>query len=247
MKKYHWVKKKRLFFRFIAFWVRRFYRRSEFIGLENIPNEPCVFLGNHSQMHTPVMAECYFPVNKLTWCDAPMFDKKEMKAYAYRVFWGDNPTWFQRFLAKILCPLVAYIMNNADALPVYRDMRVVKTYKFSVDELEKGNSIVILPECPDEHNEIINKLNEYFVDVARFYFKRTAKELYFTPFYYAPKLKKTVIGKPIKFDTTVDIEQERKRICDYTINEISSIAKTLPSHVVIPFNTVPKQQYKKSK
>ncbi len=247
MKKYHWVKKKGLFFRFVAFWIRRFYKRCEFIGLENIPSQPCVFLGNHSHAHTPVMAECYFPVNKLTWCDAPMFDKKEMKAYAYRVFWGDNPKWFHRLAANLLAPVIAYTMNNADALPVYRDMRVVKTYKLSVDELEKGNSIVILPECPTEHNEIINELNQYFVDVARFYFKRTGKQLSFVPFYYASKLKKTVIGKPIVYDGSASIEQERARICDYTIKEITRVAKTLPVHTVVPFNSVPKKEYKKSK
>lgn len=245
--KKNFVKKKGLFFRFLAFWVRRFFHRPEFSGIENIPNEPCVIAGNHCQAHTPIMGECYFPVKKLTWCDAPMFDKKDMKAYAYSVFWGNKPKWYQRLAANILAPLIAYVMKNADALPVYRDMRVVKTYKASVDAMMEGNNVLILPECPDEHNEIINKLNEYFVDVARFYFKRTSKELLFVPMYYAPKIKKAVFGKPIKFDATANIEDERKRICSYIVDEITLMAKEMPTHKVVPFNNVNKKLYKNSK
>ena len=246
-KKFNFVKKKGLFFRFIAFWVRCFYRRCEFIGVENIPNEPCVFVGNHSHMHTPVMAECYFLVKKLTWCDAPMFDKKAFKEYAYRVFWGGKPKWFHKIIAWVLAPLVAYIFKNADALPVYRDMRIVKTYKASVDCFLQGNSVLILPERPEEHNEILNKFNEYFVDVARFYYKSSNKELLFAPMYYAPKLKKTIFGNAIRFNGSASIEEERQRICTYLIEEITRIAKELPVHTVIPYNTMPKKQYKKSK
>ena len=55
---------------------------------------------------------------------------------------------------RLLTPLITNIFNNADALPVYRDMRIVKTYKLSTEALDKGANIVILPECPDEFNEI---------------------------------------------------------------------------------------------
>lgn len=247
MKKFKWIKKKGLFYRFLAFFVRRFFKRCEFLCTENIPDEPCVFAGNHSQTHTPVMGEMYFPVKKLTWCDGPMFDKKEFKLYAYNVFWGGKPKWYQRFGAKILAPLIQYIFRHADALPVYRDMRVVKTYKASVDAFLEGNSVLILPECPEEHNEIINKFNEQFVDVARFYHKKTGKEVLFVPLYYAPKIRKAIFGKAIRFDASATIEDERKRICDYIIAEITRIAKELPVHTVIPFNAVDKKLYKKSK
>ena len=56
-----------------------------------------------------------------------------------------------------------------------------------------------------------------------------------------------VFGKPIRFDSKNSIDEERKRICAYLMDEITKIAKTLPRHVVVPFNNVDKSQYKYSK
>lgn len=240
-------KKKGLFFRFCVWWVKLFYKKSEYIGLENIPNEPCIITGNHSKAHGPVNAEFYFPTKKLIWCDGPMMYRKEFPEYAYNNFWGGKPNFFCKIGAHLLAPLITYYFRNADALPVYRDMRIMKTYKASTDALEAGVNIVILPECPEPHNEITNKLNEYFVDVARFYYKRTGKELQFLPMYYAVGIKKVIFGKPIKFDSTAPIEEQRKVICEYLMAETTAIAKSLPVHKVIPFNNVPKKQYKNSK
>jgi hypothetical protein len=193
------------------------------------------------------MCELYFPAKSLTWCDAPMFDKKELKKYAYQTFWGGKPKWFERFYITLLAPIVAYVINNADALPVYRDMRVAKTYSQSIKALKSGVNITVLPECPTEHNEIVNDFNRYFVDVARLYYKSTGKNLLFVHAYYAPSIRKTIIGKPVRFDANESIEKERNRICDYLMSEITFIAKQLECHTVVPFNNVSKKQYKKSK
>lgn len=249
MKKYKYIKtkKKGLFFRFIVWIIGLFYKGSEIIWQENIPDEPCIFIGNHAQAHGPINAERYFPVKKLIWCDGPMMVRKEFPEYAYNNFWGGKPNAFQRAFAHILAPLITYVFKNADALPVYRDMRIVKTYKASVDALEQGINVVILPECPEPYNEITNQFNEYFVDTARLYYKRTGKELLFTPFYHSKYLKKTVFGKPIRFDGANLIENERKRVCTYLMDEVTRLAKSLPVHKVIPFNTVDKKEYKNSK
>lgn len=246
-KKQTTYKKKGLLFKFIAIFVKMYCKKSEFIGLENLPNEPCVIAGNHSKMYGPINAELYFPVKKLIWCDGPMMSRKEFPKYAYDNFCGGKPNFFQKTLAHLIAPLIAYIFRTADALPVYRDMRIMQTYKQSTEALKNGAHVIILPECPEEHNEIVNKLNEYFVDVARFYYKHEKKELSFVPMYYSFELKKTLIGKPIKFNSQENIEVERKRICDYLMNEITCLAKTLPVHKVVPFNNVNRKDYKNSK
>ena len=147
----------------------------------------------------------------------------------------------------IITPIVSSVFKSADALPVYRDMRIMKTYKATTDVLEQGVNVVIFPECPEEFNEITNKFNEYFVDVARFYYKHNGKELEFVPMYYCKSQRKMLFGKPIKFDANASIETERKRICEYLMEEITLLAKTLPSHKVIPFNNISKKDYKMSK
>ena len=240
-------KKKGIVYKICAFFIKMFWKKPKYVGLDNIPSDPCIITGNHAQMHGPIINELYFPTDKMIWCDAPMLDKKLFPQYAYDNFFGGKPTKMQKFFVFLLKPIIVKIFNKADALPVYRDMRIVKTYKMTTDSLDKGYNIVILPECPEEFNEITNKFNEYFVDVARMYYKSTKKELSFVPMYYCKDLRKMLFGKPIKFNGNNPIEQERTRICDYLIQETTALAKELPTHKVIPFNPVPKKDFKNSK
>ena len=247
MKNNNLKKKKGMFYKICAFFIKMKYKKPEYYGVENIPREPCIITGNHAQMHGPIVNELYFPTDKIIWCDAPMLDKKLFTNYAYNNFFGGKPTRFQKFLTAILKPIIVNVFKNADALPVYRDMRIVKTYKMTTDSLDAGNNVVILPECPEEFNEITNKFNEYFVDVARMYYKSNKKELCFVPMYYCCELKKMLFGKPIKFNGLAEINDERNRICEYLMQEITVLAKSLPVHKVVPFNAVPKEKYKNSK
>ncbi len=240
------INKKSIFFRLIAFAISLFYCKSKVIGLENV-KEPCVIITNHSKLCGPINAQHFFPLKKVIWCDAPMLDKKEFPAYAYSNFFNGKPTFFNKLLAKSLAPLVAHLFKNADTLPVYRDMRIVKTYKMSVQALNKGICVFIMPESPIEHNEIINVFNEYFVDIARYYNKEQNKLLKFVPMYYSPKLKIMVFGKAIEFNTSNKIEDERKRICTYLMEQITVLAKSLPKHKVVPFNNLKRKEYKYSK
>lgn len=234
-------------YKFVAFIAKRFCKKSQSIGVENIPNEPCIIVSNHSKLYGPVNAELYFPTEKAIWCDAFMMVKKEFPNYAYHNFWGGKPNLFQKAFAHTIAPLVTHVMSRADSLPVYRDMRIINTYKITVQTLSEGVNVVILPESPQEYNEIVNNFNERFVDVARFYYKNYQKQLKFVPMYYSVELRKMVFGKPIEFDSNNNMDDERKRICSYLMQEITKMAKELPRHKVVPFNNVKKSQYKYSK
>lgn len=240
-------KRKGLLFRFVIFIISLFYKKSKFIGLNNLSNEGCIIVSNHSKMYGPIHGQLYFPTKKLIWCDAPMLDKKAFISYAYKNFFNGKPNFFQKALVHIFAPLITYVFNNADTLPVYRDINIMKTYKMSMDTLNQGKNILILPESPEEYNEIVNNFNEYFVDVARLYYRSYKKQIKFVPSYYSKKLNIMIFGKAIEFNAENDIKQERKRICKYLMDEITTLAKTLKKHKVIPFNNVKKSQYKFSK
>ncbi|MBQ9915427.1 MAG: hypothetical protein IJO50_04705, partial [Clostridia bacterium] len=87
---------------------------------------------------------------------------------------------------------------------------------------------------------------EGFVDVARLYEKRTGKALSFVPLYIAPGLRKMYLGKPIRFSAGAPISQERRRICEYLMNEITEMACSLPEHRVVPYRNIPKGMYPKN-
>ena len=83
--------------------------------------------------------------------------------------------------------------------------------------------MVIFPECYDEHNNIVHGFQDKFIDLARFYYKKTGTELNFVPMYLAPKLKKAYYGKPIRFRADADIKTERRRICGELMDAITRL------------------------
>ena len=242
-------KKKPWLFRFIKYLVRLFYPKMEVVGIENLPDEPCAIIGNHTQLHGPIAGELYFPDNFYTWCAAPMMKLKEVPAYAYTDFWSQKPKALRplfKLVSYIIAPLSVLIFNNARTIAVYRDNRILSTFRESIAKLQSGNNIIIFPEQDKKHNHIVYDFQEGFVDIARLYYKRTGKELSFVPLYIAPKLKKMYLGKPIKFCAETPITEERRRICDYLMNEITDIAEGLPEHTVIPYRNIPKKLYPKN-
>ena len=47
-------------------------------GEENLPDEPCVLVGNHCQMYGPIAAELYLPRPHAIWCIGEMMSRKEV-------------------------------------------------------------------------------------------------------------------------------------------------------------------------
>ena len=61
--------------------------------------------------------------------------------------------------------------------------------------------------------------------------------------YVAPALRQVHIGKPITFNSSAEIEQERERIKKYLMSEITNIACSLPKHKVVTYNNISKRHY----
>ena len=242
-------KQKNILYLFICAMIRLFYRKPCFEGTENIPDEPCVIVGNHTQMNGPIISELYFPGNNYIWCAGQMMHWKEVAEYAFTDFWSFKPKIFHpffRLLSWIITPLAVLIFNNASTVPVYHDTRLITTFRRSIELLQEGRSMIIFPEWNKRYNNILYDFQDKFVDLARFYYRKTKQALLFVPVYNAPKLHKTVIGKPVRFDPGAPIEQERERICRAMKDTITEMAASLPEHTVIPYRNIPKRLYPKN-
>ena len=236
-------------YRIVRFMVWVFSPKYRIAGAENLPEEACIIVGNHSQMFGPIAAEIYTPVPHETWCIGEMMHAKEVPGYAFQDFWSGKPKkvqWFYKILSYLIVPLSVLLFNNADTIPVYHDARIITTFRESVRRLSEGRSIVIFPECYDEHNNIVHEFQENFVDVAALYYKKTGKELDFVPHYVAPRLSKLIYGKPVHFHADVPIAEERKRICGELMDAVTEIAMALPEHVVVPYPNISRKDYPKN-
>ncbi len=236
-------------FRLIKGAIKLFYPKITVQGLENLPEGEAVFVGNHTQLHGPIMCELYFPVKRYTWCAGQLMRWREVHGYAYEDFWSRKPRFsrpFYKILSYLITPLSVCLFNNADTIGVWRDTRILTTFRDTVSALEDGTSVVIFPEHDVKYNNIIYDFQDKFVDTARFYFKKTGREVPFVPVYLAPTLKKLCIGKPTYFSSSAPIDEERKRIVEYLKCEITDIAISLPPHTVVPYRNIPKRFYPKN-
>lgn len=128
-------------------------------------------------------------------------------------------------------------------MAVYRDKRILSTFRDTLNRLKEGASVIIFPEHEAPYDHILQDFQTGFVDVARSYYKQTGKCLQFVPMYLAPQLHKMVLGKPIAYCPDTPAKTERNRICDYLKKEISGIAHALPRHKVVPYLNLPKKEY----
>ena len=233
-------------YRIIKFFVWLFYPKIQVEGVENLPAEPCLIAGTHTKMNGPISCELYFPGKRYTWCAGQMMDLKEVPGYAFQDFWSHKPKWirwYYKLLSYIIAPFSVCVFNNADTIAVYRDSRIISTFKNTVKRLGEGANVVIFPEYAEKHNHIINQFQDKFIDIARLYYKKTGKALPFVPLYIAPTLKKMYIGKPTYFCPDAPMDEERLRIRDYLMSQITEIAEALPLHTIVPYDNIPKKDY----
>ncbi len=233
-------------YRVIRFFVWLFYPKMTVEGQENLPEEACIVAGNHTKMNGPICGELYFPGKRKIWCAHQMMYVKEVPQYAFTDFWSEKPKWcrwFYKLLSYLIAPVSACVFTNANTIPVFRDNRLVTTFKKTVSALEEGESVIIYPECYTPYNHIVYQFQDKFVDVAKLYYKRTGKAVCFVPMYIAPNLKKMYIGVPTRFNPEAPAEEERQRIIHYLMEEITTIATALPRHRVVPYPNMSKKNY----
>ena len=236
-------------YKVIYFLVKLFSPKYKLVGTEKLPKDPCVIVGNHSQMYGPIAGEMYIPGRHYVWCIGQLMHREEVADYAFQDFWSGKPKsvrWFFKLISRLIPQLSVLIFNSAHTVPVYHDTRLITTYRESIELMKQGNSMVIFPEHHDEHNNIVHDFQDKFIDLARFYYKKTGVELSFVPMYLAPRLKTMFFGDPVRFHHDAPIADERRRICNALMDAITDIAVAQPEHTVIPYPNIPKRLYPKN-
>lgn len=226
-----------------------FYPRFQIVGAENLPEEAAIVVGNHSQMHGPIACQLYFPGKFAIWCAGQMMHLQDVPAYAYEDFWSQKPKYarpFYKLMSYLIAPVSVCLFNSADTIGVYRDNRIIATFKNTVKAMKAGKNIIIFPEDYHEYNQILCRFQENFVDVAKLYYKQTGADAPFVPMYIAPYLHTIYLGKPIYFDHTAPMDMERSRIVETLMAEITAMAEALPEHTVVPYPNLPKSKYPKN-
>ena len=234
----------------MVFLLRLFYPPMTVSGTEHLPEEPVILVANHAQIHGPIFSILFSPVKRNAWCASEMLHLADVPDYAYQDFWSKKPVysrWLFRIISYVIAPLSVCFFGNLASIPVYRDVRIITTFRKSIKCLQEGTSIYIFPEHDVPYNGILYDFQDKFIDLARFYYKKTGLSLAFVPTYVAPARKETVLGEPIRFNPDAPMDQERERIRRYLMEAITAIATQLPEHIVVPYPNIPKRDYPTNK
>jgi len=242
--------KKGFIFRVVRKYFDITFPKMKMVGLENIPEEPCMIVGNHSQLNGPLTGELRLPFARTMWYSGDLTDKNLYPEYAMNDFWrykSKRSKWFYKIMAQVTKPIFPYLLKYVDGIPVYKDNKIILTFKKSVETLNSGKHLVVFPECHTPYNHIVNEFQSGFVDLAKLYYKKTGKCLSFVPMYICRKLKSTFFGKPVVFDPNVPLEEQRTAIIEELKKRITDIATEQPVHTVIPYANIKKKKYPKNK
>lgn len=230
--------KKSLYVTIFDWLARRIFPACEIKTKEELPDEPAVYLCNHSAAVGPALMTLWFNKPHRTWIVSFALDKKLGPNYFYHdAFFGRGRKckWFWRLLSKIVMPMLRPLLKQGEPIPVYHDRRIVEAFRESVAAMEEGKSIVIFPESPVRYSEYVHTVYDGFADIGRAYYTKTGKCLKFYPVYAEKKNRVISVGTPIEYDPTLPPREQRRVIAEHIQTGIDSLARELPPHKPVPF------------
>jgi len=229
-------KKKGLFTKLISWLLRKFFIRGmEYFYQAEAPDEPAVFVGNHTKFYAPLAIQYTYPENVRTWSMVSMMETKSCKAlFRNRILHKIKGEKFYRLLVPIVVPFITlFYRKQLNAIPVYHDFKIKNTMDISVDTLSNGSHVAIYPEIREIRlNQYINGFANGFAYLAYNYYSKTGKCIKFYPFYCAPSIHQTHFGAPIQYDPNIPIKEQAETIARYCEAELTRVAGSLPEHKI---------------
>lgn len=213
-------------FRGVRAVVRVFAKKMEVRGAEHVQS-PCVLVTRHLNNYGPVAVYLYSPVEFHIWSLHMFFDAK-LCCDHFANYTLPQRARMPRFLSHALAyvmshPIAWFFRTQIRAVPVYRGLKaVMKTFALSVDELEKGENLLIMSDVHyDQEGKDIGEIYTGFLHLGKVYYKRTGKRLSFVPMSLNRQEGYLRFGTPILFDPEVPFAQEKERITAALLQELS--------------------------
>ena len=130
--------------------VRVFAEKMDVRGAERV-QAPCVLVTRHLNNYGPVAVYLYSPVEFHIWSLHMFFDADKCREHFANYTLPQRarmPKPLARALARLMShPIAWFFRTQIRAVPVWRGLKtVMKTFDLSVDELEKGENLLIMSD-----------------------------------------------------------------------------------------------------
>jgi hypothetical protein len=214
----------------------------ELVGMDNLLDEPVVFVSNHAAALGPIAVTSSLPIRVHPWVIGDMMDFAKAPEYLCKDFIEPQlhlSKLFSLSFATLLSKVSVRLLRAVDCVPVWQGEALYKTYQASLDLLVQGRSLLIFPE---DSNQPMNELfmmtpfQKGFARLGEMYYVRTKKILRFSPMAVHSSARKIKIGKALSYNPNNDPIKERIRIrsvLESTIHDLY-LSIVLESNTAIP-------------
>ncbi len=221
----------------------------EVVGAENIPSEAALFCPNHAKLVGPFAMEVVHKRSYRVWSVSRMLEPKDFSNHIVtNVF--PNSKGLGRKLLYALAVTLSYpftrLMLSYEPIPVYKDTRVLNTFRKSAATIQEGKDIVLFPECKDlaEGYQYVNQVVGGVAIAAKECFKVCKRPISIVPVYVCQSLKKVIYCKPIVVDNMANFKEQTATIIAHIMDEIENAGKSLPPHRITPYDDTHKNDNK---
>ena len=204
--------------------------------LRGLEDGTMVLVCNHGELYGPVVANLYIPVTFRPWTIAEMMNRDVIIEHMYqgtmmRQKW--LPESWKRPILRIITPLLLWVFDSLEAIPVYRNdpRKLIGTFRETIDAMQAGDNILLFPENDTGHAvgergyalEGVGKLFTGFAMIAPLYYAKTKKKAVFIPVYASKKTRTVCIGQGIEYQPDNGANDEKMRIVDGLLSQMQAM------------------------
>ena len=209
------------------------------IGKENLSgyeDGTMVLICNHGEIYGPVVANLYVPITFRPWVISNMMEKEAIVEHIYqgtmvRQRW--LPERWKRPLINLISPLLMWVFDSLEAIPVYRGQpkELMRTFRETLNAMQAGDNILVFPENAENHapgeggyaREGVGQLYTGFAMIAPMYYAKTHKRAVFVPIYASRKHRTLTIGRGVVYDPDNNATEEKLRIVDALLGSMQAM------------------------
>ncbi len=221
--------KRKGWFKFMKRLMLGRYKEPEFIFLGEKFSNSSIIISNHEGTDAPMSLELYVDKPIRFW-GAHEMNSGLISLYKYqtRIYYHEKKHW-NIHLARLFCLIASPITNlfykGLNLISTYKDARLVKTLRESMQALKDGDNIVVFPE--DSRNGYLDQLEGFFagfVMLAEVCYKRGMDVPIFVTYFKRKELK-YVIDAPIKYSELAKSGATRQEIAKRLLDRCNELGR----------------------
>ena len=222
------INKKQPVWKVVSRILRCFMKKPKIVSLSgDLPNK-AIYVANHSAMFGPVIYNLYLPADVAPWGAWPMLGSWKQRYRYLRDVYFICKRHKSKFSATLLAFFEAFFSKffykGLRVLPSYDDTRFIVTIRKSMEMLNNDVGVIIFSENSNEgYKEKPTEFYAGFVELAKYYRKKTGEDVPVYPVYYHSKLKKLVIGYPSCYSDYEARGMNRKQIADEFCRQVGQL------------------------